>query len=117
MDNPVTVSVPDIGDFADVEIIEVLVHVGDNVKVEDSLITVESDKASIEIPSPVDGEVTEILVSVGDRISQGTAIAVVSAEATDTAAKEPQATAPSAAATASTAAGNTTAVILTALMM
>ncbi len=108
MDNPVTVSVPDIGDFADVEIIEVLVHVGDNVKVEDSLITVESDKASIEIPSPVDGEVTEILVSVGDRISQGTAIAVVSAEATDTAAKEPQATAPSAAATASTAAGNTT---------
>ena len=91
MDNPVTVSVPDIGDFADVEIIEVLVHVGDNVKVEDSLITVESDKASIEIPSPVDGEVTEILVSVGDRISQGTAIAVVSAEAKETDVKEPQA--------------------------
>lgn len=106
MDNPVTVSVPDIGDFADVEIIEVLVHVGDNVKVEDSLITVESDKASIEIPSPVDGEVTEILVSVGDRISQGTQIAVISAEATDGAPKEqPEAEAPAAAATA---AGNAT---------
>jgi len=106
VDNPVTVSVPDIGDFADVEIIEVLVHVGDNVKVEDSLITVESDKASIEIPSPVDGEVTEILVSVGDRISQGTQIAVISAEATDGAPKEqPDAEAPAAAATA---AGNAT---------
>ena len=106
MDNPVTVSVPDIGDFADVEIIEVLVHVGDNVKVEDSLITVESDKASIEIPSPVDGEVTEILVSVGDRISQGTQIAVIAAEATDGAPKEqPDAEAPAAAATA---AGNAT---------
>ena len=106
MDNPVTVSVPDIGDFADVEIIEVLVHVGDNVKVEDSLITVESDKASIEIPSPVDGEVTEILVSVGDRISQGTQIAVISAEATDGAPKEqPDAEAPAAVATA---AGNAT---------
>jgi len=106
VDNPVTVSVPDIGDFADVEIIEVLVHVGDNVKVEDSLITVESDKASIEIPSPVDGEVTEILVSVGDRISQGTQIAVIAAEATDGAPKEqPDAEAPAAVATA---AGNAT---------
>jgi len=111
VDNPVTVSVPDIGDFADVEIIEVLVHVGDNVKVEDSLITVESDKASIEIPSPVDGEVTEILVSVGDRISQGTQIAVISAEATDGAPKEqPDAEAPAAEApaAAATAAGNAT---------
>ena len=110
MDNPVTVSVPDIGDFADVEIIEVLVHVGDNVKVEDSLITVESDKASIEIPSPVDGEVTEILVSVGDRISQGTAIAVISAEATEAAPKDPQPESPQpAAATAATTATAATA--------
>lgn len=82
MDNPVTVSVPDIGDFEDVEIIEVLVHVGDTVNIDDSLITVESDKSSMEIPSPVNGEVTEILVSVGDRISQGSPIAVVAAEAT-----------------------------------
>jgi len=80
VDNPVTVSVPDIGDFEDVEIIEVLVHVGDNVNIDDSLITVESDKSSMEIPAPINGEVTEILVSVGDRISQGSAIAVIAAE-------------------------------------
>jgi len=107
VDNPVTVSVPDIGDFADVEIIEVLIHVGDNVKVEDSLITVESDKASIEIPSPVDGEVTEILVSVGDRISQGTAIAVISADATDAAPAAASQAASAPAAAASPAASNT----------
>lgn len=91
MDNPVTVSVPDIGDFEDVKIIEVLVHVGDTVNIDDSLITVESDKSSMEIPSPVNGEVTEILVSVGDRISQGSPIAGVAAEATLPAA-EPSAT-------------------------
>jgi len=107
VDNPVTVSVPDIGDFEDVEIIEVLIHVGDNVKVEDSLITVESDKASIEIPSPVDGEVTEILVSVGDRISQGTAIAVISADATDAAPAAASQAASAPAAAASPAASNT----------
>ncbi len=77
MDNLVTVSVPDIGDFEDVEIIEVLIHVGDNINLDDSLITVESDKSSMEIPAPVGGEITEILVSVGDRISKGTAIAVI----------------------------------------
>lgn len=81
MDNPVTVSVPDIGDFDDVEIIEVLVHVGDKVAIDDSLITVESDKASMEIPAPFAGEVTKILVSVGDRISKGTPIIVVAADA------------------------------------
>ncbi len=81
MDNPVTVSVPDIGDFDDVEIIEVLVHVGDNVAIDDSLITVESDKASMEIPAPNAGEITEILVSVGDRISKGTPIVVMATEA------------------------------------
>jgi len=107
VDNPVTVSVPDIGDFADVEIIEVLIHVGDSVKVEDSLITVESDKASIEIPSPIDGEVTEILVSVGDRISQGTAIAVISADATDTAPAAATQTASTPETANSTAATNT----------
>lgn len=81
MDNPVTVSVPDIGDFEDVEIIEVLVHVGDNVAIDDSLITVESDKASMEIPAPNAGEITEILVAVGDRISKGSPIMVMATEA------------------------------------
>ena len=81
MDNPVTVSVPDIGDFEDIEIIEVLVHVGDNVAIDDSLITVESDKASMEIPAPAAGEVTEILVAVGDRISKGSPILVMTSDA------------------------------------
>ncbi|OOZ14991.1 dihydrolipoyllysine-residue acetyltransferase [Solemya velum gill symbiont] len=63
--------VPDIGDFADVEIIEVLVSPGDTVDAEDSLITVESDKASMEIPTPSAGEIVSVAVSVGDRVSEG----------------------------------------------
>jgi dihydrolipoamide dehydrogenase len=75
-----TIEIPDIGDFNDVEIIEILVSTGDRIAVEDSLLTVESDKASMEIPSPFTGEITSILVSVGDRVSAGTAIAVVAVE-------------------------------------
>ena len=70
----IEVKVPDIGDFDTVEIIEVLVAVGDRVNVEDSLITVESDKASMEIPSPANGTVTSITVKVGDCIAQGSLI-------------------------------------------
>jgi pyruvate dehydrogenase E2 component (dihydrolipoamide acetyltransferase) len=62
---------PDIGDFSDVEIIEILVAPGDRIAPEQSLLTLESDKASIEIPSPISGEVRELLVSVGERVSQG----------------------------------------------
>jgi len=68
------ITVPDIGDFADVEIIEVLVSPGDSVAVEDSLITLESDKASIEIPSTHAGTIKEMMVKLGDRISQGALI-------------------------------------------
>ena len=64
--------VPDIGDFDDVEIIEVLVAKGDTIAAEDSLITVESDKASMEIPAPESGVVAEVKVRVGDRVSEGT---------------------------------------------
>jgi len=60
MSNIVEVKVPDIGDFKDVPIIEVLVKVGDTVKAEDSLITLESDKATMDVPSPVSGVVTEL---------------------------------------------------------
>ena len=67
----IEVKVPDIGDFDSVEIIEVLVAVGDQVNEEDSLITVESDKASMEIPSPANGIITSIAVKVGDSIAQG----------------------------------------------
>jgi dihydrolipoamide dehydrogenase len=68
------VRLPDIGDFDEVEIIEILVAAGDEVAKESSLITLESDKATMEIPSPVAGSIKEILVSVGDKISEGTPI-------------------------------------------
>jgi pyruvate dehydrogenase E2 component (dihydrolipoyllysine-residue acetyltransferase) len=74
---PVEVVVPDIGDFADVAVIEVFVKPGDSVKVEQSLITVESDKASMEIPSSHAGVVEKVLVKVGDKVRQGSAIAVL----------------------------------------
>ena len=73
----IEVHVPDIGDFDSVEIIEVLVAVGDKVAEEDSLITVESDKASMEIPSPAAGTITSIKVAVGDSIAQGTLIVMM----------------------------------------
>ena len=75
----VTVVVPDIGDFDEVAVIEVLVKVGDTVKVEQSLITVESDKASMEIPSSTAGVVEELLVKLGDKVAKGTALARVKA--------------------------------------
>ena len=71
------VTVPDIGDFKDVEIIEIAVSAGDQVNAEDPLITLESDKASMEVPSPVSGTVVELKVAVGDRVSEGTLIASV----------------------------------------
>ena len=72
--NVIDIEVPDIGDFADVEIIEILVKPGDDISVEQSLITVESDKASMEIPSPVAGKLQELKVKVGDKVSKGTVI-------------------------------------------
>ena len=71
--------VPDIGDFGSVEIIEILVNVGDSIAEEDSLITVESDKASMEIPSSGTGIVKDIKVSLGDMVSEGSVIAVIDA--------------------------------------
>ena len=77
---PIEVAVPDIGDFKDVEVIEVLVKVGDTVAKEQSLITIESDKASMEIPSSAAGVVKELKVKVGDKVNQGTPLAVVEGE-------------------------------------
>ena len=77
----IEVKVPDIGDFDAVEIIEVLVSTGDSIEAEDSLITVESDKASMEIPAPESGVVKEVKVKVGDKISQGDLILMLDAEA------------------------------------
>ncbi len=74
MSNVVEIKVPNIGDFADVEVIEILVNAGDSVNVEDSLISVESDKASMEIPAPQAGVVKQVLISLGDKVSEGSAI-------------------------------------------
>ncbi|NBU89626.1 MAG: dihydrolipoyl dehydrogenase, partial [Betaproteobacteria bacterium] len=69
----IEVKVPDIGDFKDVAVIELLVKPGDVIKADQSLVTVESDKASMEIPSSAAGTVKEILVRVGDKVSEGSA--------------------------------------------
>ncbi|MBI5862813.1 MAG: dihydrolipoyllysine-residue acetyltransferase [Rhodocyclales bacterium] len=79
MSQIVEVKVPDIGDFKDVPVIEILVKVGDRVKAEDSLITLESDKATMDVPSPVSGVVTELKVKVGDTVAEGSLIALVDA--------------------------------------
>ncbi|MDH5693368.1 MAG: dihydrolipoyllysine-residue acetyltransferase [Gammaproteobacteria bacterium] len=71
------IRVPDIGDFNDVEIIEVLVAPGDEIKAEDSLISIESDKAAMEIPSPEGGVVKELKVQVGDRVSKNSLILII----------------------------------------
>jgi dihydrolipoamide dehydrogenase len=79
----VEIRVPDIGDFEDVPVIEVLVASGDTVATEDPLITLESDKASMDVPSPVAGTVAEVKVAVGDTVSRGSLIFVVDAKAVD----------------------------------
>ena len=68
------ITVPDIGDYQDVEIIEVSVQKGDSIKQEDVLLVLETDKATMEVPASVEGSVSEVLVKVGDRVSQGTPI-------------------------------------------
>src|SRR4029077_15582996 len=75
------VKIPDIGDFNDVPIIEVLVKAGDRVKTDDSLMTMECDIAAIDVAPPVDGVVKELKVKVGDRVSEGSLILIAEAEA------------------------------------
>ena len=89
------VKVPDIGDFKEVAVIEVLVKPGDTIKVEQSLITVESDKASMEIPSSHAGVVKELKVKLGDKVAEGTV--VLSLEVAGAPASAPAASAPAAA--------------------
>ena len=73
----IEVKIPDIGDFKDVPVIEVLVQPGDAVKKDDSLVTLESDKATMEVPAPASGTVKEMRVKVGDKVSEGTLIALL----------------------------------------
>lgn len=86
------IKVPDIGDFSEVGVIEVLVQVGDTIKVEQSLLTVESDKASMEIPSSHAGVVKEVKVALGDKVKEGSVIVVL--ETADAVAAPAQAAAP-----------------------
>ena len=90
----IEVKVPDIGDFKDVPVIEVLVKPGDAVKKDDSLITLESDKATMEVPAPSAGTVKELRVKVGDKVSQGSAIIVLEGAGTAAPAPKAQGTAP-----------------------
>src|SRR6476620_5896053 len=92
----VEIKVPDIGDFDEVAVIEVLVKVGDTVKADQSLITVESDKASMEIPSNQAGVVKELKVRIGDKVSKGSPLLVL--EGQGAAAPAPAASAPAPAA-------------------
>src|SRR5688572_20242888 len=89
MSNVIEIKVPDLGSFKDVPVIEVLVKPGDSVKKEDSLITLESDKATLEVPAPVPGVVKELKVKVGDKVSKGSLILTLEANEQGTAATTP----------------------------
>ena len=78
MTQETVIKVPDLGDFPEVEIIEILVSPGDTVEIETPLLTLESDKASMDLPSPMAGKITELLISVGDKASAGTPVMTIS---------------------------------------
>src|SRR5512139_3208486 len=81
MTSALEVHVPDIGDFKDIPIIEVLVRPGDTIKADDPLVTLESDKATMEVPAPAAGVVKEVKVKVGDKVSEGSLVLLLDAEA------------------------------------
>ena len=90
MNDTVEIKVPDIGDFKDIDVIEVLVKPGDAVEKETSLITVESDKATMEIPSPAAGVVRELKLKIGDKVSEGSLILLLEAAVPAAAVARPQ---------------------------
>ena len=71
------ISVPDIGDFKDVEVIEILVKPGDQINKNDPIVTIESDKSSVEIPSPSAGLIKDLKVKIGDKVSEGCLLATI----------------------------------------
>jgi len=97
MSQIIEAKVPDIGDYHDVPVIDICVAVGDSIKVDDALVTLESDKATMDVPSSVAGVVKEVKVKLGDKVSEGAVVVLI--EASDA----PAATASAAAATASAA--------------
>ncbi len=97
MSQIVEVKVPDIGDFSDVPVIELFVKPGDTLKVDDAICTLESDKATMDVPSSAAGTVKEVLVKVGDRVSEGAVLVKLEAEGTGAEAPAPKTEAPAAA--------------------
>ncbi len=93
MPQTIEIKIPDIGDFHDIPVIEVMVKPGDVVKAEDSLITLESDKATMDVPAPSAGKIREVKVKVGDKVSQGALIAMLEVTEATTAAPQPTASA------------------------
>ena len=91
------IKVPDIGDFSDVPVIEIHVAAGDQVNAEDPLVTLESDKATLDVPAPVAGTVSELRIAVGDAVSEGTVIMVIDAGAAPGPPRKEQVTQPAAA--------------------
>src|SRR5213594_3970262 len=85
------VKVPDIGDFKDIPIIEIMVKVGDSVKPEDPLVSLESDKATMEVPAPSAGTVKELKVKLGDKVSEGSVILLLDSGAAEQAEAPPAA--------------------------
>ena len=78
----IDVKVPDIGDFKDIPVIEIFVKPGDSVKAEDSLVSLESDKATMDVPAPSAGVVKELKLKLGDKVSEGTLILTLETAAT-----------------------------------
>jgi pyruvate dehydrogenase E2 component (dihydrolipoamide acetyltransferase) len=95
----IEVKVPDIGDFTDIPIIEIFVKPGDTVKADDPLVTLESDKATMEVPAPAGGTVKELKVKLGDKVAEGFVLLTLDAAAAQPAAAAPAAAAPTAPAT------------------
>ncbi len=87
MSQTIAINVPDIGNFKDIPVIEILVKVGETVSAEQSLITLETDKATMDVPAPVAGVVKEIKLRVGDTVSEGSLILML--EETDAKAQTP----------------------------
>ena len=76
----IKITVPDIGDFKNVEVIEILAKPGDIIKKDDSVVTLESDKSSVEVPSPFAGKISSLKVKIGDKVSKGSVLAIIGDE-------------------------------------
>ena len=86
----IEIPVPDIGDFESVEIIEILVKAGDTINKNDPIVTLESDKSSVEVPSPFSGKISSLKVKIGDKVSKGSVLALIDSNEKSTVTKPPE---------------------------